>query len=263
MFKKRTFNSSSRKKSLQLSQPSDSDSDSDEDPVVIVSKKPKSNKPEISEKAVDIGAVQHEHSHSAALKDSREDATKENRLYIEAKEAERAKNSSEGVSKRAHLSQRPSRFGPVKATAGNVHVTTVVDYQPDVCKDYKLTGFCGYGDSCKFLHSREDYKAGWKLDQEWEEAQLLVKGKGKKDQVDGTNNNENKKEEEIPFKCVICKNDYKNPVVTNCRHYFCESCFLTEYRRKPGCFICGKETNGVAKPAKGLQKLLSRRKREE
>ncbi len=39
-------------------------------------------------------------------------------------------------------------FGPVKAPA-NVRTITVTDFAPDVCKDYKQTGFCGFGDSCK------------------------------------------------------------------------------------------------------------------
>lgn len=30
------------------------------------------------------------------------------------------------------------------------------------------TGFCGFGDSCKFLHDRADYKSGWALEQEFE-----------------------------------------------------------------------------------------------
>lgn len=30
------------------------------------------------------------------------------------------------------------------------------------------TGFCGFGDSCKFLHDRADYKSGWALEQEYE-----------------------------------------------------------------------------------------------
>jgi RING finger protein 113A len=38
------------------------------------------------------------------------------------------------------------------------------DYQPDICKDYKETGFCSYGDSCKFMHDRGDYKSGWELE---------------------------------------------------------------------------------------------------
>jgi len=54
------------------------------------------------------------------------------------------------------------------------------DYQPDLCKDYKETGYCGYGgtqlnaaaipilnstntDSCKFMHDRGDYKSGWQV----------------------------------------------------------------------------------------------------
>lgn len=46
-----------------------------------------------------------------------------------------------------------------------------MDYQPDVCKDYKETGYCGWGDSCKFMHDRGDYKAGWQIDRDWEEEQ--------------------------------------------------------------------------------------------
>ena len=38
------------------------------------------------------------------------------------------------------------------------------DYQPDICKDYKETGYCGYGDACKFVHDRGDYKSGWEID---------------------------------------------------------------------------------------------------
>ena len=43
------------------------------------------------------------------------------------------------------------------------------DYAPDICKDYKETGFCGFGDSCKFLHDRSDYKHGWQLERESEQ----------------------------------------------------------------------------------------------
>jgi hypothetical protein len=46
-----------------------------------------------------------------------------------------------------------------------------MDYQPDICKDYKETGYCGFGDSCKFMHDRGDYKSGWQLEREWKEEQ--------------------------------------------------------------------------------------------
>jgi RING finger protein 113A len=35
-------------------------------------------------------------------------------------------------------------FGPIKAST-NVRTITVTDFAPDVCKDYKQTGFCGFG----------------------------------------------------------------------------------------------------------------------
>lgn len=54
-----------------------------------------------------------------------------------------------------HGPQRVSQF---------VRTTIRVDYQPDICKDYKETGFCSYGDTCKFLHDRGDYKSGWEID---------------------------------------------------------------------------------------------------
>lgn len=54
-------------------------------------------------------------------------------------------------------------LGPQRVS-GHVRTTLRVDYQPDICKDYKETGFCAYGDTCKFLHDRGDYKAGWELE---------------------------------------------------------------------------------------------------
>jgi RING finger protein 113A len=53
--------------------------------------------------------------------------------------------------------------GPLRAST-NVRMTVRFDYQPDICKDYKETGYCGYGDACKFMHDRGDYKSGWELD---------------------------------------------------------------------------------------------------
>lgn len=60
--------------------------------------------------------------------------------------------------------------GPLRA---NVYARAIsrFDYQPDLCKDYKETGFCSYGDACKFMHDRGDYKSGWELEREWEAEQ--------------------------------------------------------------------------------------------
>ncbi len=99
------------------------------------------------------------------------------------------------------------KAGPIKASS-NIRTITVVDYQPDVCKDYKETGFCGYGDSCKFLHDRGDYLAGWQLDK------LAV------NPVTGQPEDEGSEDEDVPFACLICRNPFKDPVVTKCGHYF-------------------------------------------
>ena len=58
--------------------------------------------------------------------------------------------------------------GPLRATTF-VRTTARFDYQPDICKDYKETGFCGFGDTCIYLHDRGDTKSGWQMEQEYEE----------------------------------------------------------------------------------------------
>lgn len=165
----------------------------------------------------------------------------------------------------------PSKqFGPIKAPT-NVRTITVMDYAPDVCKDWKQTGFCGFGDSCKFLHAREDYKQGWELDRDWE---IGTNGKplsgkvmsSRKGGNKGTENDEDDEDDEdellesIPFACIICRKPYQNPIVTKCGHYFCESCALQRYRKSPSCAACGAGTGGVFNVAKKLNQLLDKKR---
>lgn len=124
------------------------------------------------------------------------------------------------------------------------------------------------GDSCKFLHAREDYKQGWQLDKEWEN---VTKGrKNVRGTVDASAEKgkaqEDEEEEEdvtlkdIPFVCIICKESYKAPIVTRCGHYFCEPCALERYRRDPSCAACGSGTNGIFNSADQLKKLLKKKR---
>jgi RING finger protein 113A len=118
-----------------------------------------------------------------------------------------AANYHKHLTKRTDVMDKKMTHGPIRATA-NVRTITLMDYQPDVCKDYKETGFCGYGDSCKFLHDRGDYLAGWQMDKvDPDSGQPVV------DVED--------EEEEVPFACLICREPFTDPVVTKCGHYFC------------------------------------------
>lgn len=101
------------------------------------------------------------------------------------------------------------RKGPIRAPA-HLRATVRWDYQPDICKDYKETGFCGFGDSCKFLHDRSDYKAGWQLEQDH------TPGFSKDDESDGddTKYEIHSDDESLPFKCFICRNSFTDPVIT-------------------------------------------------
>ncbi|KAL8312881.1 hypothetical protein RB597_005646 [Gaeumannomyces tritici] len=180
-----------------------------------------------------------------------------------------------GLANKASFVQKnpdaPSRtVGPIKAPT-NIRTVTVTDFAPDVCKDYKQTGFCGFGDNCKYLHAREDYKAGWQLDREWENVAQGKKNmggtvvasaadRGKNNKAKDDDDDDDALLESIPFACIICRESYKQPVVTRCGHYFCEPCALKRYRKDPTCAACGSGTNGVFNNAKRLQKLLDRKR---
>nr|CAG4644126.1 EOG090X09Q6 [Lepidurus arcticus] len=162
--------------------------------------------------------------------------------YYEKKDTVQGNAASGGV-----------RHGPMRASA-NVRTTVRWDYAPDICKDYKETGFCGFGDSCKFLHDRSDYKFGW---------QLELEGDKKGGEEDLHKYEIPDDEDELPFKCFICRDSFKNPIVTRCKHYFCEVCALKHYKKTTRCFVCNAQTNGVFNPAKAIVEKLKETEDEE
>jgi RING finger protein 113A len=188
-----------------------------------------------------------------------------------SKESQMPDGTYKGLANQASYIQKnpdaPTRsVGPMKAPT-NVRTVTVIDYAPDVCKDFKTSGFCGFGDNCKYLHDRSDHKQGWQLDREWE---TVTKGKKLKGTVIASASRDQAEEgdddddyaflEDIPFVCILCKGPYREPVVTRCGHYFCEPCALAKYRRDPKCEACLSNTNGVFNSAKRLKKLLEKKK---
>lgn len=220
----------------------------------------------------------------SALLANADAATKQSHMFddVDGKVKVKAKAKAKLAAPAPAAGAPPARsVGPVKSAA-NIRTITITDFAPDVCKDYKLTGFCGFGDNCKFLHAREDYKQGWQLDNEWE---AVTKGKkhlggtvmASADRSrntgagagagavanDGDGDGDDDEEamlRDIPFACILCRSGYKQPVVTRCGHYFCERCALTRYRRDPTCAACGSATTGVFNNARRLSKLLERKR---
>lgn len=148
--------------------------------------------------------------------------------------------------------------GPLRASA-HIRVSARFDYQPDICKDYKETGYCGYGDSCKFLHDRGDYKPGWQIEKEWEEAEKIRKrnkAMGVEDEDDDEADSE-EDEDALPFACFICRESFVDPVVTKCKHYFCEHCALKHHTKNKKCFVCNQPTMGIFNAAHEIKKRMA------
>lgn len=114
----------------------------------------------------------------------------------------------------------------------------------EICKDYKETGYCSFGDSCKFIHDRSDYKSGWEIvmivdrveeqERDWQKEQeekrkRRERGEGNIIEMDlmiESEDEDNKyviessDEEELPFACFICREEFVKPVVTKYGMYF-------------------------------------------
>ncbi|GAA6047314.1 hypothetical protein JCM3770_001882 [Rhodotorula araucariae] len=167
-----------------------------------------------------------------------------------------------GVNKQKN--QVPRATGPVKGGPGNVRTITLTDYQPDVCKDYKETGFCGFGDTCKFLHDRGDYLHGWQLDNSFlsnstATGSFMAKQRARDGgDVESDSDSDN---EDLPFACLICRKPFgPEPIVTLCGHYFDSACAIKRYAKTGKCFACGAGTNGVFNRA---TKLIAKQKERE
>jgi RING finger protein 113A len=113
-----------------------------------------------------------------------------------------------------------------------------------VCKDYKETGRCGFGDSCKFLHDRGDYKQSHQLDADWN-AEQEKKRKMRTGEGQAAAAAVEADEAALPWACLICRQPFDTPVVTRCQHYYCEKCALKHYVADTKCFACKAQTSGI------------------
>ncbi|RLN68072.1 hypothetical protein BBJ28_00001164, partial [Nothophytophthora sp. Chile5] len=150
--------------------------------------------------------------------------------------SEEAKRISSHVTQSLYTYAGRSTQGPIRAQTW-ARAISRFDYQPDICKDYKETGFCGYGDSCKFLHDRGDYKSGWQIEKEYAEKekkrqqrygplevlQVVAYAGGSvaclnwadPDEVEEEDDKYViKSDDEEQFACTICRGPFRNAVET-------------------------------------------------
>jgi len=144
------------------------------------------------------------------------------------------------------------RTGPVRSNNSTIRTVTITDYQPDVCKDYKETVFCGFGDTCKFLHDRGTYLAGWQLDK------LAANPQKQAEDPSGSDS-----DDDLPFACLIGRHPFTDPVVTRCGHYFCSSCAIKRFAKTPKCAACGAPTGGIFNRADKVMAKMKKLEEEE
>ena len=272
-----------RKKTNVLSQESYRNSDDDENDAMnlLQSKKQKllGKRRKLSEKldeednkGMSSSLIHQYKSSSSKVPSAKELATREAEYHPESNSKQEGQKEVTNVEKpyKNVRSESKSRnkflAGPLKAPTF-VRTTCRFDYQPDICKDYKETGFCGFGDTCIYLHDRGDTLAGWQLEKEWEERkkrELEAKEKEMDNFIRSTSDkigyisgkDETKNEDRLkgevggdddglPYACHICRGPFDNPVVTPCLHYFCEKCIMKAYKINSLCPICSKDVHGV------------------
>merc|ERR1712151_118626 len=138
-------------------------------------------------------------------------------------------------------------LGPNRGMA-NVRSTMRVEYwaacsgtDGGICKDYKETGYCGFGDSCKYLHDRSDYKSGHVIEAEWEAKQKAIEAKKRKkwekrvmkkaeggggdeddDDSDDSDEASDSDGDDLPLCCQNCRERWESctsiPIQTICGH---------------------------------------------
>ena len=142
-------------------------------------------------------------------------------------------------------------------------VNSLFDYAPGICKDFKETGYCGFGETCIFVHDRGDYKLGWELERDWQKMQKIKQKKKLEKMKKKIENGENvnlssissssscnsdceSNNEKISSICKICNKEMENPVSVNCGHIFCEKCIIGQFKdNRKKCIICNQILNGI------------------
>lgn len=90
-----------------------------------------------------------------------------------------------------------------------------LDAEKVVCKPFMLTGHCGYGDSCIYIHTRDP---------------VALRNKEKRKVAEKT--------------CGRCQRTLREPLKAFCGHVFCLSCAVDQTKEGQVCDVCNTCTYG-------------------
>jgi len=122
---------------------------------------------------------------------------------------------------------------PIKKN-GWIKFSLNVDRQIPICKDYMETGYCTFGSTCKFLHTRDKMIPTDRLERQF------AKEKFEKSMI----STQSTTDEDLKI-CKICRKNFQNPVKMRCNHLLCGECAFQRYINDKTCPVCGKDTEGV------------------
>lgn len=260
MFKKRTNTQSNTQRTTQLHDNDTNNNDSNIDINNVLNNKQNSTNNDINNKQDILTELL-----STTVTQSTGAITQHNNIKQSA-----TIDTSQDKLDRDKINKNKKLIKPI--VGSNVRQITVTDYKPDICKDYNETGFCSFGDSCKFLHDRTDYKNSYQIDNEYnnkrklndsnlsyddiarkklhtlksfKDDRLKFMQSNKNNTMDVQQQQRNTTTTTPPDKCYICKQSLTDPIKTICNHYFCLSCAIKYNQQSKLCAICKKPTNGI------------------
>merc|ERR1711934_929715 len=74
-------------------------------------------------------------------------------------------------------------------------------------------------------------------------------------------------DDELPSACPNCDEKWEDcssiPIQTQCGHYFCEDCAMTNYAKTPKCMTCDAPTNGIFNSCDQLEEKIKQKKADK
>lgn len=112
---------------------------------------------------------------------------------------------------------------------------------------------------------REDYKAGWQIERDWNEEMKQKRLKAEaamKKMFAGDDEDSDAADappsDDLPFACFICRERFEDPVETRCGHFFCETCALQRSKKNSRCAVCNEPTHGIFNTAVKIRDAIRR-----